>query len=222
MGVAVQRREYGGTRFDETIGSGWSGPQWFGKNVEASVAATLLRRWYGGRLYQEAIGGRVEAVYYPDSRTAIPLSVAGQQFNYPTLPDQSGPVWSASAGVVRILDPTTSAALLVNGALQRARTRDLSNRSFVASLSVTRDLRGGFTFSVAPTYALADYEAPDALFGIVRHDRSTEFRIALLNRRVAIWRFTPSITYTHVRRKSTISLYDTRQDRLECGLTTLF
>lgn len=222
MGIAAQRREYGGTQFDDTIASAWSGPQWVGEKIGVSAASTLLRRWYGGRMYQRAIGGRIETVLYPDSRTAIPLGLSGQQFDYPTYPAQSGPVWSLSAGVVRILDPTTSATLLVNGAVQKARTRNLSNRSLTASLSVTRDLRGGFTVTMAPTYAMADYEAPDALFGITRRDRSTEMRITILNRRAAIWHFTPTITYTHVRRTSTISLYNIRQDRLECSFTTSF
>jgi hypothetical protein len=222
VGLAAQRREYGRTRFDETIARGWSGPEWLGENIDVSAAATVLVRWYGGRLYQQAVGGRIETIIYRGSHTAIPLGISGQQFDYPTYPAQSGPVWSASAGLVRILDPTTSATILLSGAMQHARARDLSNRSLLASLGVTRDLRGGFTLTVAPTYAISNYEAPDAFSGIVRRDRSTELRVTILNRRAVIWRFTPTITYTHTRRTSTIGLYDLAQDRVECGLTTQF
>jgi hypothetical protein len=150
------------------------------------------------------------------------LGGTGQYFEYQILPNQSGPVWSGSAGIVRILDPTTSITLLVNAALQKARTHDLSNRSGIISLSATHDFRGGFTLTVTPIYAVANYEAPDAFFGIRRRERSKEFHATLLNRRAIIWRFTPTLTYTRVRRTSSISLYDIRQDRLELGLTSTF
>ena len=221
-GIALHRSEYKSPRFNDTIASGWSGPQWIGQSVEISVAATALRRWYGGTLYQQAFGGRIQVIAYRGARTAFLLGGASQYFRYPTNPAQSGPVWSANLGVIRIIDPTTSVALLLNGAVQKARARDLANRSAVVSLSATHDFRGGFTLSVAPTYVIADYDAPDVLFGNRRRDRSNELQITLLNRRAMIWRFTPTVTYTRMRRSSSISLYDSRQDRLEIGLTSAF
>ena len=222
IGAAGRRTQYKGARFDETIANGWSGPQWFGKDVEVSAAATWLWRWYGGQVYQRAYGARVQAVLYSGPRTALLVGGTAQRFDYPSFPDQSGPVWSVSTGIARVLDPTTSISLLVNGAAQQARTPDLSNRSAVISLSATHDFKGGFTVTLNPAYVFADYRAPDAFFGIRRHDRSTEFSATILNRRAVIWRFTPTITYTRMRRKSSINLYTSRQDRIEAGLTTSF
>jgi outer membrane protein len=221
-GIALHRNEYKGTRFDDTVVAGWSGPDWISSKIELSTAATALQRWYAGRLYQRAFGGRIQALFYRGPRTVFLLGGTGQYFEYQILPNQSGPVWSGSAGIVRILDPTTSITLLVNAALQKARTHDLSNRSGIISLSATHDFRGGFTLTVTPIYAVANYEAPDAFFGIRRRERSKEFHATLLNRRAIIWRFTPTLTYTRVRRTSSISLYDIRQDRLELGLTSTF
>lgn len=73
VGADLRRTDYRGTRFDETIADGWSGPQWFGKDIEVSAAATSLMRWHGGVLYQRALGGRVEVVVYPGPRTAVLL-----------------------------------------------------------------------------------------------------------------------------------------------------
>jgi hypothetical protein len=221
-GIAARRSEYRGTRFDETIITGWSGPQWFGKNVEVSAEATALWHYFGGQAYQRAVGGRVEAQFYPGARTALLVGASVQQFNYPIFVDQSGPVWSITAGVFRTIDPATSVTLLVNGAVQRSRTQDLSNRSGFISVSATRDIEGGFTITVTPTYGIADYDAADAFFGIVRRDRLREIRATLLNRRAVIWRFTPTITYTHLRRASSINLYDSRQDRIELSLSSAF
>ena len=221
-GVAAERSDYKGTRFDDTIINAWSGPRWFGKNVEISAEAIALWRWYGLHVYQRAVGGQLETIVYAGRRTALTTRVALQEFDYPTFKGQSGPVWSLGGAVVRTLDPTTSIALLVGGALQNARTRDLSNRSGSVSLSATHDFRAGFVVTAVSTYTFTDYDAADAFFGIERRDRSRQLRITILNRRASIWRFTPTITYTHLRRKSSINLYDSSQDRLEAGLTITF
>jgi tetratricopeptide (TPR) repeat protein len=221
-GISIHRSQYKQAQFDDTIASGWSGPQWVGKNVEVSAAATALQRWYGGRPYQQAFGGQLETIFYSGSHNALLLGVSSQYFTYANIPQQSGPVWSASAGIVRIFDPTSSITLLVNAALQQARTRDLTNRSWIVSLSATHDFRGGFTVTVTPTYAFANYEAPDAFFGIARRDRSKELRTTVLNRRATIWRLTPTITYTRIRRRSSINIYNSRQDRVELGFTSTF
>lgn len=220
--IDARRRDYKGSSFDDTILGASSGPQWFGKGVELKAAVSALWRWYGGALYQRAAGGRVDATINSGMRTAFTLSASGQQFDYPGFRAQSGPVWSASAGVIRVFSPTTLALVQVSSARQKARVRDLSNRSALILANVTHDFRGGFTLSVTPSYVISNYDAPDAFFGVERRDRAKELTITILNRRVVVWRFTPTITYSMFRRSSTIDLYDSRQDRLELGFTSNF
>jgi tetratricopeptide (TPR) repeat protein len=85
-GVAIRRSAYRQSQFDDTIASGWSGPQWIGANFEISAAATTLRRWYGGELYQRAFGGRIQAIWYRGAHTALLLGTASQYFSYRTIP----------------------------------------------------------------------------------------------------------------------------------------
>lgn len=220
--VDARRRDYSGSSFDDTIVSASSGPQWTGEKVEIAIAGTALWRWYGTQLYQRAGGARAQATIYSGQKTGFTLGVAAQQFDYPTFHAQSGPVWSLSAGMLRVLNPTTIAVLRVAASRQDARTRDLSNRSLILLASATHDFRGGFSVSLMPSYSISNYNAPDAFFGVTRKDRAKELQITLLNRRAIIWRFTPTITYTHLRRSSTIDLYRSRQDRLELGFTSNF
>jgi hypothetical protein len=222
FGIDAQRRDYRGSSFDDTIMTAWTGPQWISDRAEISAAATSLTRWFGPRLYQWAQGGRLAATIYPGPRTGFTIGATAQDFTYPTFRAQSGPVLSASLGVVRVIDPATTVALQLGIATQRARAKDLSNRSALFLTNLTHDFKGGFTLSITPSFALSNYDSPDVFFGVRRRDRAKEVQVVILNRRTVIWRFTPTLTYTGLRRASSIGLYRSKQDRLEFGLTSSF
>ena len=57
-GANLSRRDYAGSRFDQTFVSGHAGPRWLvGRNTEASVQ----RRWSAGAPDYDALGARAEA-----------------------------------------------------------------------------------------------------------------------------------------------------------------
>ena len=61
-GANLSRRDYAGSRFDQTFVSGHAGPRWLmGRNTEASVLASVQRRWSAGAPVYDALGARVEA-----------------------------------------------------------------------------------------------------------------------------------------------------------------
>src|SRR5688572_24606141 len=104
-GASMQRREYKGSRFDDMIISVHTGPRIILDRWDLSLLGTGFRRWYGGRRLSEAVGARVEASWYPSSRTAAAFSLSAQRLRYPHSPWQSGPAFSLSAGVIRALTP---------------------------------------------------------------------------------------------------------------------
>ena len=65
-GANLSRRDYAGSRFDQTFVSGHAGPRWLvGRNTEASVLASVQRRWSAGAPEYDALGARVEAGHMP-------------------------------------------------------------------------------------------------------------------------------------------------------------
>ena len=58
-GANLSRRDYAGSRFDQTFGSGHAGPRWLAdRNTEASVLASVQRRWSAGAPAYDALGAR--------------------------------------------------------------------------------------------------------------------------------------------------------------------
>jgi hypothetical protein len=103
-----------------------------------------------------------------------------------------------------------------------ARSPELASWSGWAAGGYYRDLPGGFSVFVEPSYAYTRYDAADPFFGRRRKDRLLELQVAVLNRRIVLSRFTPRIAVTLGRRRSTIDLYDYAQRRIEMGVTTAF
>ena len=61
-GANLSRREYSGSRFDQTFVSGHAGPRWLlGRTSEASALASVQRRWSAGAPNHDAFGVRLEA-----------------------------------------------------------------------------------------------------------------------------------------------------------------
>ena len=103
-----------------------------------------------------------------------------------------------------------------------ARTPELTSWSGWAAAGYYRDLPGGFSVYVEPSYGASRYDAADPFFGERRKDRLLELQVAVLNRSIVFERFTPRLALTFARRNSTIDIYDFNQRRLEVGITSSF
>jgi hypothetical protein len=223
LGVAAQRREYDGRRFDDTSLALLVGPRMILKRWDLGVAATGFRRWFGGRRLNEGYGLRGEATRYLDARTALSFDVSAQRIRYPHMPAQSGTVLTGSAGLVRALTAASSVSARIGIARQDARAGDLSSWSWFGRIGYYRDLPGGFSVYAEPGIARSTFDAADPFTGKTRRDMLYEMQLSLLNRRIILFsRFTPRISYTFARRQSSVDLYRFTQHRVEAGITSAF
>ena len=192
-------------------------PRW-----DVSVLATGFRRQFGGRRLSEGAGARIEATHHRGARTAISIGASAQQVNYPDYPLQDGRALSLWGGAVRALTPASSVNARVGLSRKTARTPELTSWSGWAAAGYYRDLPGGFSVYVEPSYGASRYDAADPFFGERRKDRLLELQVAVLNRSIVFERFTPRLALTFARRNSTIDIYDFNQRRLEVGITSSF
>ena len=222
LGGAVIRREYKGKEFDDTPFALYAGPRLTLDKWDLGATGTAFRRRFGGISLSEGFGAKLDATYYTDARTALSLTLSAQQVRYPHYPHQSGPAYSAWAGVIRALTPSSS----LNGRLgvtrRIARAPELASWSQSISVGYYRDLPGGFSIYVEPGFSRFRYDAPDPFFGERRRDDLYELRFAILNRRILLSGFTPKVGFTWTGRKSNIDLYDYNQQRFEVGVTRAF
>ena len=222
LGTGFQRREYDGSTFDDMTLSAQIGPRFVFPRWDVSLLGTGFRRWYGGKGYAKAVGGRMEAIHYAGSRTVISGSLGAVRLDYDRQNERDGWVYNAGLGLMRQLDQTSAATLKLGVNRQDAAVSAYRNWSGILGAGYFRELPKGFSVYIEPSYAFARYDAALPAFPQVRSDRIVSATVAVLNRRIVLSRFTPRIAYTFTHMNSSIDLYDYDRHRVELGLTTTF
>jgi hypothetical protein len=222
LGAAMQRRQYRDEDFNDMTLALHAGPRLEMRGWDISLLATGFRRQFGGHRLSEGVGARLEGTYTPGARTQVSFGLAAHEIRYPEYPLQNGRSLSAWAGAVRALTPSSSLNARIGAGRKTARTPELANWSGWIATGYYRDLPGGFSVYLEPSYGASRYDAADPFFGKRRKDRLLELQLAVLHRRIVFTRFTPRVALTFTRRDSNIDLYDFNQRRLEVGLTSSF
>lgn len=222
LGAATQRSQYGEKDLSETTLSVHAGPRLVLPGWDVSFLASGFRRQFGGQRVSQGVGTRLEGTYTPGARTQISLGLAAHRLRYPDYPSQDGRTVSAWSAVVRALTPASSVNARIGASRKTARTPELGSWSGWIAAGYYRDLPGGLSVYVEPSYGASSYDVADPFFGKLRKDRLLELQLAVLHRSIVFTRFTPRIGLTFARRDSTIDLYDFKQRRLEVGLTSSF
>ena len=222
LGVSGQRREYSGLDFDDMTAALYGGPRWVTGKWDLSLLGTAYKRWYGAKPYNQAVGSRLEATYYLTPRLGVSGAFAAQWVRYGRARERDGRLLSLNASAFRALTSSSAVTLKAGIARQEARTASFASWSSFVAAGYFRDLTKGFSVYLEPSLSWARYDEASPGFGKKRSDDSQSLLITVLNRHVVFDRFTPRISYTFTRQRSTIPLYDFKRSRLELGLTTVF
>ena len=222
VGGTLLRREYKDNDFDDMTVVLYAGPRLVVDKWDLGATGTAFRRRFGGRRLSEGFGAKLDGTYYNSSRTALSLTVSAQQVRYPHYPLQTGAAYSAWAGVIRALTPSSSLNARIGVTRKTARVPELASWSPSISVGYYRDLPGGFSIYAEPGFTRVRSDAPDPFFEKRRKESVLDLRLALLNRKIVLSRFTPRIGFTWTRRNSSIDLYDYTQRRMELGFTSAF
>lgn len=222
LGLAAQRREYGGGDFDDMALAIHAGPRIVTGRWDASLLATGFVRWYGGQELMRAGGARIEATHFPSANLSLTGALALQTLDYARDDTRDGTLTSATLGLVRPLNSTSAVTARANLSRQNANSSAWSNWSINLSAGYLRELPGGFTVGIEPALGLTRFDTALAVFGKPRRDSSVSAEVSLLNRRIVLGRFTPRASYALTRQWSNIDLYSFTRHRFEIGLTTVF
>lgn len=219
VGADGSRREYEGSRFDQTFASVHVGPRWLiGPRTEASVLANGRRRWVSGHVSTTDLGGRLEATYLVTPRWRARGQVAWHDRNWARSTGQDGSVLSL------FLDShwTVSPTVRMDGAVgyNRDRTEALrwrnADRWVRAGVSVNLPL--GFTVGAGAEYHRTQYKGnwqPFTPDGVPRSDRTRILDVSLYNRAVTVLGLSPQLVLVNESRASNAQLYDYQRNRAE-------
>jgi hypothetical protein len=194
------------------------------------VAAVGARRWYGGRMVTEGLGGRVS--YQKDlgtsARLGVQLEMRDQNSGFS--PAFDGSTSNAFISYERVINRA-----LVGSATLFARREDLRSDSYSSTeiggnLGIGGELPHGINAGISGGVSHALFDAP--LEGISidptrpvtarRQDWRLNGRLFVGSRSLSLAGFSPSLTYTFSRTISNIGLYETNRHRILFGAARFF
>ena len=224
-GANVSRREYGGSRFDQTFVSGHAGPRWLlGRNTEASALASVQRRWSAGAQDHDLLGVRLEAGHRFTRRVTAIARTSWHDRNYRTRTYLDGPVADVSLSGAWVVTPTVRADAALGWGRERpeAETWRHDRRWLRAGVSVA--LPRGFTVGGSGELRRTDYEGNwfPHTSGEPREDRTRSLRASVHNRALAWKGFSPQISLVREVRKTNAQLYDYERTGGELRFVRLF
>ena len=200
LGAQLHRNDYSGSAFDDMTLSTYAGPKFIGSRWEISPLLTGFRRWYGNQFYNDGFGGTLQGTYYPMPKLGVTASIGGQEFTF-LEKGMNGPASTLSLSAFYTLDTASVFSSTLSTARQSARLPVYSNTAWQLQLGYYRDLPGGFSVAVQPSFVDINYDAQYVAFGNTRRDRQWSSQISLLNRRIDFWGFTPAWHTLNVERQ---------------------
>jgi outer membrane protein len=222
FGAAGDARRYGRQEFNDTAVSVFTGPRLILDRLDASLHARASRRWYGGQPYASGKGGSLDLTYYVSGRTGISYSLNIARLNYPRIPEQNGVLRESVMGAFHAITPSSRGQVSLSVARQDAKAPALANQIFGAEMGYLREIGGGFTFNLAARYRRTRYGAVWPAFGVVRNDDQFVGQLTVLNRRIVVRGFTPTLSFTQTRNNSNIPLFRFGRSQFEFGISRVF
>jgi tetratricopeptide (TPR) repeat protein len=222
MGAQAHALWYRAGAFDDVTLGGYIGPRFLSARWDVSPVLSGFRRWYGNRVYNEALGASLRATYYTGRRLALNAAVGVQDVHYRLPEGQSGPAVNGAFGFTYVLNPTSYVSAAVSASRQAARLSAFANTAVAFDASFYSDLPRGYSVAVEPFFANIAYDAAVPAFGVARRDRQWSLRVSLLNRAVEVLGFAPRLAYVHIHDSSDISLFSYDRDQIELGVTRAF
>ena len=224
-GVDLVRREYAGRDFDQTFLSGHAGPRWLaGRDTEASLLASVRRRWTAGKPESDGLGARLEGEHRFSRRLTASLRAAWHRHEYRRSGSLDGPQATLSLGAAWLLTSTVRADVTIGHARERPESVLRRNATRWARMGLSMalpvvTLRG--SVELRRTRFKGDW-APFTPAGASRADRTRILRVSIFNRAFTVRGFSPQLVLTNEARESNAQLHDYRRNRVEVQFVRQF
>ena len=225
-GVDASRNEYAGGRFDQTYLSVHAGPRWLiDRRTEASVLASVRRRWAGGEIDHDVGGFRVEAWRRLTPRVSANARASLERRLYRNRDSLNGPVVNVSLGGSWTITPTVRADSQVGYTRERPESESQRNDSVRVRAGVSVLLPLGFNVGGSAQLRWTDFEGDWSFFtrsDEPREDRIGTLSLSLLKRDFTLFGFSPQLVVTHEERQSNAQVHDYNRTRGEVRFVRQF
>ena len=225
-GADVSRRDYAGSSFDQTFVSVHGGPRWLvGANAEASLLASVQRRWTAGDQLYDALGARLEAGRRVSRRVTANVWASYHDRSYRTRTHFDGPVADVTLSGAWIVNSTVRADAALGWGQERTEAEQWRHERKWLRMGVSVALPRGFTVGGSGELRWADYEGDWSFYtqsADPREDRTRSLRLSVYNRAFAWKGFSPRLSLVHEVRDTNAQLYDYRRTGGELSFVRVF
>jgi hypothetical protein len=189
------------------------GPEFADRLRPALFAA---RRWYLGRGYSSSYGANVQWLKPIARQTALDLSARVERVEVQRSALTDGTSYTASGAVEHAFRPTLFARVSVSANRYQARSPAFTTTSLGTGALIAKDLG---RVSIYGQLAYSHLRADGLFLGERRREDRFDLGGGFSLRRFRILGASPVVRVTHVRSRSTVSLYDATRTRVEAALS---
>jgi outer membrane protein len=216
------RADYPGGKFDDMIWRAAVGPQLLLRDWDLSVLGVFTERWYGNDPYDTGEGPRVELAYHGLKRWRLEGDVEYLRLNYHTQTFLNGDYVSANFSPTFYVTSTSYLRPIVGIFRQSTADPTFSDVGYRTGFGYHQELPYGITIEAQPEVFLSYYDAPDALFGTTRRDRTLRFGFSIYRRDWLILGFDPVFSYIRTDNDSNQALFSFHRNQFQVGFTKEF
>lgn len=221
-GLQLQHTEFEGSAFDDTIASGWVGPEISFGDKYLTLAATGFRRWYGHQGFNSGVGGRASLFVRPGRRWRLSGQIRVQAIDYDLNPARDGIVLGIQISPTYTLDTKSQFSAVVGFNRDFADGAVWRSTALKVGLGYYRELPWALTADIRSDVSWRTFDTMQIAFGREREDKTFELGMRVIKRDIRIFGLSPMVGYTLQRNISNIGLYDFTRHRAQIGLTKRF
>lgn len=188
-----------------------------------SAGPRLSRRWVGGALREERLGGEASGERRFDQGRSVFARAEAAALRDPDFSARDGAIWSLRTGGAFSIGGRTTLGAAAR--LERLSADRDSESYWEPRLEVFGggDVGGGYRVEATVFHLVRRQDDPAPFFFVARVERETGLDIRISREDVFLFeRFTPFVTFGASRRRSNISAFGYDETRLGVGLARAF
>lgn len=215
---------YKGSDYDDYSAQIAVGPEFRLSDVtKLSVQGVGARRWYGGQVVTTQVGARTgfETVLSPVQRLGMQIDVRHSAVPF----DHGYSGWNLAGSLTYERAVTRSIITSHSIFLRRDQLNEAAYSSWEAGIGfgVGGELPKGFNVGLGATLSRAWYDAPMLAFSLdPRRDWRVGARASIGNRAIRVLGFSPQISWSWNKNRSTLPIYATERSRVRFTLARYF
>ncbi len=187
-----------------------------------SVAATGLRRWYGGKPYVTAPGLSLSYEKNLSQKWTASGQFAFRNMNYALNDDLDGQVYLLNGQATKALSNVSYMTIATTISRDSARAAGNANWEGRFGLGYGRELPWGLTAYAYAEGGYAAYDGPLDIFGQTRSDVRLRGQVSLLKRNWSAFGFAPKLGYNFSQTRSNIGFFSYTRHQTDLSFTRVF